>query len=173
MIDNDVELSKALCALLYSQLNLTQDRGWIYNQKVDIPNDDGMFFSVAFVRSKPFGSSLTYKNNPETNQLEEYQSLNQQETYRIDLYSRDASARQRNHEVVFALHSTACQQMQERYSFRMGYIPTSMLDVSAVEGAARLNRYSLTFRLLRAYSRTKPIEFYENFSIPPNLTVEP
>lgn len=177
MIDNEVELMKALCALITSQMNLKEDAFIIYNQKYNIPTDDEIHGYIAFVRAKPFGSSLSYENAPavgdEPPQLQEVQSLNQQETYSINLYSRDGSARQRNHEIIFALHSTACQQLQERYSFRMGYMPMSMNDVSHVEGAARLNRYALTFQLLRAYTRTKPIEFYTQFQIPPALTVEP
>lgn len=177
MIDNDVELIKALCALMESQMDLKTGTFIIYNQKYNIPDDDGLHGYIACVRGKPFGSSLYYQNVPATEaddaRLEEVQSMNIQETYTINVYSKDGSARQRNHEVIFALHSTASQQMQERYSCRMGYIPTQMIDVSHVEGAARLNRYSLTFQLLRAYTRTRPIEFYDTFTIPPALTIEP
>ena len=177
MIDNAVELPLALCALIQSQLNLTADRGWIYNQKQDIPTDDGLFFSVACLRDKPFASSLDYENVPATEtapaKLQEVQSINTQETYRIMLFSRDASARQRRHEMVFVMHSTAAQQLQERYSCRFGYIPLQMTDISAIEGAARINRYSLTFSLTRAYTRTKPIEYFDTFTIPPTLIIEP
>lgn len=168
MSNDDIELIKALAALIEAQLLLKKDHFVIYNQKFDIPPDDELRGWIAFQRGKPFGSSLNYVNVPAVGdqpaRLDEVQSLNQQETYTINLYSRDGSARQRNHEIVFALHSTQCQQLQERYSFRMGYIPSSMIDISAIEGAARLNRYSLTFSLLRAYTRTRQIEFFDTFS---------
>lgn len=175
---NDVELIKALCDLLQAQLNLKPDHAIIYNQKFDIPaGDDGLFVFIAFQRAKPFGSSLSTEDVPATQTtaafLQETQRMNVQETYTINLYSRDGSARQRNHEVIFALHSTQCQQMQERYQFRMAYIPSSMIDVSHVEGAARINRYALTFSLLRAYTRTRPIEYYDTFTIPPELIINP
>jgi hypothetical protein len=174
---NDVELIKALCDLLQAQLDLKAGKVIIYNQKFDIPTTNDMYVFVAFQRGKPFGASLTRENVPASGNtpafLQEVQRLNVQETYTINLYSRDGSARQRNHEVVFALHSTQCQQMQERYQFRMGYIPSSMIDVSHVEGAARINRYSLTFALLRAYTRTRPIEYYDTFNIPPELIINP
>lgn len=177
MIEDKVELIKALCDLVQSQLNLKTGSFIIYNQKYNIPTDDGLHGYIGFLRAKTFGSSLNYENVPadgdQPASLREVQSLNQQETYTINLYSRDGSARQRNHEIIFALHSTACQQMQERYSFRMGYVPLSMIDVSHVEGAALLNRYSLTFQLLRAYTRIKPIEYFDKFTIPPQLTIEP
>ncbi len=167
MIDDGVELIKALCALITAQLNLRDGKFVIYNQKIDLPPEDDLHGWIAFQRGKPFGSSLNTANVPATEtvpaHLVEVQSLNQQETYTINLYSRDGSARIRNHEIVFALHSTQCQKLQERYSFRMGYTPSAMHDISGVEGAARLNRYSLTFSLLRAYTRTRPIEFYDTF----------
>jgi len=177
MIDDGLELIKALCALMESQLTLKKGSFIIYNQKYDIPNDDGLHGYISFVRAKPFGSSLGYENVPANEQLPtrlvEVQYQNVQETYSINLYSKDGSARIRNHEVIFALHSTACQQLQERYSFRMGYTPTSMTDVSHVEGAALLNRYALTFQLLRAYTRSFEIEYFDKFTIPPELTVQP
>lgn len=171
MIDNNVETCKALCDLIQSQMNLTANRVWIFNQKVDIPSDDGLFVSVACLRTKPLGSALNYVNDEETGKLVEFQALNIQETLRITLFSRDGSARQRRHEITFVLHSTAAQQMQERYSMQMGYTPTAV-DVSSIEGAARLNKFSLTFSLLRAYTRTKPIEFYDQFQ-PTELLIEP
>lgn len=174
-IDN-VELMKALCALLESQLQLAPNHVVIYNQKFDIPVDDGLYAYIAFQRSVPFASSRKEENVPATDTtdayLQEVQTMNVREFYTINLYSRSASSRQRNHEIIFALHSNQCEQLQERYAFKMGYMPMSMLDISHVEGAAIINRYQLTFSLLRAYTRTRPIEYYSTFTIPPELTIE-
>jgi len=172
---DNVELMKALCALLESQLQLAPNHVFIYNQKYDIPVDDGLYAYVGFQRSVPFASSRKEENVPATDTtdayLQEVQTMNVREFYTINLYSRSASARQRNHEIIFALHSIQCEQLQERYAFKMGYLPMSMHDVSHVEGAAIINRYQLTFSLLRAYTRTRPIEYYSTFTIPPTLII--
>ena len=173
---DSVELIKALCALMEAQLLLKPRHAVIYNQKYDIPADDGLYLYIAFERSVPYASSRKEENVPATATadayLQEVQTMNAREYYTINLYSRDGSARQRNHEVIFALHSNQCEQLQERFSFKMGYMPMSMNDISHAEGAARINRYQLTFSLLRAYTRTRPIEYYSTFTIPPTLTIE-
>ena len=167
MIDDDTELIKALAALITAQFLLRDGKFVIYNQKINLPAEDDLHGWIAFQRGKTFGSSLKYENVAATEtvpaHLVEVQGMNEQETYTVNLYSRDGSARQRNHEMVFVMHSTQCQKLQERYSFKMGYIPRQMTDISGIEGPALLNRYSLTFSLLRAYTRTRQIEFFDTF----------
>lgn len=169
------ELMKALCSLLESQLLLPPNHVFIYNQKYDIPSDDGLYAYVGFQRSIPFASSRKEENVPATSTsdafLQEVQTMNVREFYTINLYSRSAAARQRNHEIIFALHSNQCEQLQERFAFKMSYLPLSMHDISHIEGAAIINRYQLTFSLLRAYTRTRPIEYYSIFTIPPTLII--
>lgn len=173
MIDNEEEMCKALCQLIETQMALKPGRVWIYDQKVNIPVDDGLFANVACLRSKPFGSALDYETDATTDALIEVQSQNTQETYRVLLWSKDSSARQRKHELTFVMHSTLAQQMQEQFAFRIGYI-APVQDISHVDGAARLNRYSLTFNLTRAYTRRKSIEYFDSFpAASPKLTIEP
>lgn len=169
-MSKNVELIKVLAFLVQEHLQLEENRGVIYNQKFDIPSDDGLFFAVQYVSEKRFGTSKVYVNDPtEDGTLLEIQGSQTQELYQIDLYSRDSSARERKHDILFALNSTLSQQLQEQYSFQIGSLPAAMTDVSQVEGAARLNRYALTFRCLRAYRSERRIPAYTVFELPPKI----
>ena len=65
-----------------------------------------------------------------------------------------------------ALNGDAAEQAQERYSFKIGYLPTSLMDVSEIDGASRLNRYNLTFNILCGYSQSRRVEYYSTIQDP-------
>ena len=167
-----------LAGLIESELgfNPNDHRVMIYNQKWRIPDKDWMFVVVAYLGTKTFGSKLKYVNDPtdESQQtLSQVQSVNVQELYSIKCFSRDSEARIRNHEIIWALNSTAAQTLCEQNAFRIASLPSSLTDVSEVEASARLNRYDLTVNVLRAYGRTTPVPSYDNFSIPPQVLINP
>lgn len=166
------ELITVLAELIQNQLQLQKGRVIIYNQKFDIPTDDGMFVAVSFVSDRVFGNNLVYENDPdnEANLVEIHQS-HAQEMYEINVYSRDASARLRKHEILWALNSTEAQNLAEQYAFKIGFVPQNFTDVSEVEASARLNRYSFTFNILRAYETRRTVPAYTQFQIPPRFLI--
>ena len=117
------EIIKVVADILQAELSLKNDRVFLYNQKWNIPPDQDLFVVVGFQSAKPFGVKSQYENDPVSGDLVEVQSVNQQETYTIDLISRDHSARMRKQEVILALNSTAAQQAQEQYSFKIANLP--------------------------------------------------
>lgn len=167
------EVIKVIADVIQAEMGLPDTRVYLYNQKWKIPPDQDLFIVVGFVSAKAFGVRCGYENDPITNELVEVQSVNQQETYSIDVISRDSSARQRKQEVILALNSTLMQQAMEQHNFKIGNLPTSFIDASAVEAAALLNRYRLAFNVLVIYRKTKSAEYFDSFTIPPNLITNP
>lgn len=167
------EIIKVVADVIQAELALANDRVYLYNQKWRIPPDEGLFVVVGFQSAKAFGAKTTYENDPITNELVEVQSVNQQETYTIDLLSRDSSARVRKQEVILALNSTLCQNAQEQYNFKIANLPTSFVDVSSLEATAILNRYQLAFNTLVVYQKIKSVLFYDQFQIPPVVHTNP
>jgi hypothetical protein len=168
------ELIVAICGLIESQLDLPPKRVYVYNSKWEIPKDDGLFVSVGYLGERPFGVSMHFENHPDDeSEMIEVQTMNTQEHYSIDVFSRNTSARERKHEVIFALNSTEAERLCEQYSFKFGNLPTSFVDVSSVEASARLNRYSISFNLLRAHERRRAIESYNSFTGSPSLVINP
>lgn len=161
---------KLLRALLVTELDLAADRVFIYNAKWNIPTDDGLFALVSFVREKPYSTAKWHESTDAG--LTEVQEIAVQETYSIDLFSRSTDARERRQDVIFALNSDAAQRMCEENSMKLGDIPTTFLDVSEVEASARLNRYRLTFNVLRLQRRERVAPYYDQFT-DPTFLVEP
>jgi hypothetical protein len=167
------EIIKVVADVIQSEMGLGNDRVYLYNQKWRIPPDEGLFVIVGFMGARAFGAKTEYENDPITNELVEVQSVNQQETYTIDLMSRDSSARVRKQEVILALNSTLCQQMMEQYNFKIANLPATFNDVSALEATAILNRYQLAFNTLVVYRKVKSVQFFDSFQIPPEVHTNP
>lgn len=166
----DFEIIDVICNLIREQLDLTEKQVWIYNQKQKIPNDPGLFVSVALFSTKPFGVSSVCGDD-EAGNFVETQSSNVQETYKVVLYSRDESAKARAWEVHLALTGVLSQQMQELYCFKFAQLPTAFTDTSAVEASARLFRQDITFNAIRSRTKTRVINYFDKFNIPPDIHV--
>ena len=166
-----MELIKTLCDVITVGMNLSPKRVMAYNQKWTIPSGAGLFIVVGYMGQRPYGNNTSWEPLPATGQLPdglaEVQTLNVQETYYVDVFSQDTSARARMHEVNFAMMSTYAQQQCEKYSFRLAGLPLSFIDTSASEGSSMLTKYTATFSALRAYSQTRAIEYFDKFQLSP------
>ena len=166
------ETMKVLAGLLESELELPPGRVALYNQPWEIPTDDGLVIEISFLGSRPYAAVSHMEDREGT--LVQVQEQVTQETIGITLFSKGPAARERKHEIVFALQSVAAQQLSERYSFRWGYLPTSFTDASETEGAGRLNKYATTFNVLRIHTKEHVIQYFDKFSLPTqarNLTI--
>lgn len=139
----------------------------IYNQKRRLPAKTGFYIDVAILGDVPFGVNSRVESDPLETDLIETVSTNVQELIAVEIFSCDDSARLRRREIIFALACQAAQNLQERYAFKIGRVPTSFVDASEIEGAARLNRYVLTFNVLRAYSQSNAVATYTEIQNPP------
>jgi hypothetical protein len=157
---------KVVAEILRTELGLKPDQVILYNQKFDIPSDDRLYLSLAVMGTKAFGVRNKHRSNAQSSGLDLEQGLNRQETYSILAYSRGPEARERNWEIPVALNSDIAQAAQEKNSMKIGNVPISMLDVSEVDGTARLNKYSVVIQVLVAYRKTTPVDFYDKFSQP-------
>lgn len=143
------------------ELNLSDDRVYIYNQKFTIPPVDGLMVVVAFKASK----IIANRNNTRVNAddlLEEVQDLNTQEMLSVMIFSRNEEALQRKEEVVMALYSVFSQQLQEKYSFRI-FRMSPIQDMSQLEGSAILYRFDIDITMMSWYQKIKKVEFYDSY----------
>lgn len=161
------EVLKVIADVIQEQMDLKNENVFLYNQALPMPIEKGIVVNIAVIGDKPFGASSHYEDDPVSGGLTEVQGVNLQEIYSVLVYSKDNSARLRRHELIMVMKGTAMQQMMEKYSFKIGYIPAAMTDVSEGDGASRLNRYSLTFRALLSYSRRRSVEYFNKFENPP------
>ncbi len=154
-----------LVGLIRDYMGLAPDQVVIYNQKWRIPSDSRIYVTVGLVAQKPYASvreNVEFTDDKGSG-LKEVVTLNSQETISLNFYSKSQDALLRKDEVIMALGSTAAQQLCEANSIKLGQLPISMVDVSALEGVARLNRYVATVNALVARSQERIIQYYDNF----------
>jgi hypothetical protein len=101
--------------------------------------------------------------------LVETVSANVQESWLVYLFSKSSEARLRIAEVNMALVSTKAQQLQEEYSMKFASTVSNVFDLSHDEGAARLYSFGVRFNTLRAYEKTRVIDYFDKFPIPPEI----
>jgi hypothetical protein len=169
-----VEPIVLLSQLFQSYLDIPVERAYLYNQKWKIPDGPQMFQVISIISDQPYGTTLSYANNPVTGNLEENCSPNCRSIFQYEIWSRSSEARLKRFLALTALHSTQCQQLCEKYGFAVAQIPLSFADLSYLDGAARMNRYAITFAVLTATAFSRPVEwFVPSSKTEPALIVNP
>lgn len=162
--------------LIRGFMQLEREQVVQYNQDWKVPPDDRLYISVGFLASRPYGNNTTTapdNTDPENPKLVETTSINERALLTVDVYSFSDEALLRKAEVLMAFGSTAGQQLAERLSLKLGKIPDAFNDLSGVEGAARINRYNLSLPVLYVTSKSSIIEYFDKFTVPPALVVNP
>lgn len=168
----DSSIPVILAKLFRDYMNLEEEQVLIYNQKFKLPAEKGLFISVGLLAEKPFGTNKSYRENDDpaadpSLALVEVIAVNRQETYSVQIYSKDESALERKDEIIAALSSDLAQAAAEKYAFKLGQQPVSMVDASGTEGAARLNRYVATFNVLSVTKTERAVPYFDQFQNPP------
>jgi hypothetical protein len=153
--------AQIICDIIKKGLSLTDNQIWIYNQRRSIPEEKGLFVVVGMMAMKPYGNN----NRNTANANGQYDNLTQymQETITIDVMSYTTEAVERYAEVMGALTSTYSQQIQESLGLKIASIPSTMNDVSQVEGASLIYRIAITLQVLRKYEKIIGATYYDNF----------
>lgn len=167
-----------LVGLIRSYMGLKANQVVVYNQKWRIPNDDQIYITVGYLAQKPYGANAVFETfgqtpaKPRGAGLKEVISVNSQETFTINAYSRGDEVVLRKDEIVMALASTAAQQLCEANSIKLGKIPVSMTDISGLDGTSMMNRFVVTINALCARSQERVVEYFDEFPNP-GLVINP
>jgi hypothetical protein len=161
----------ALAGLIQAQLNLQPDQVVIYNQQWVLPTDRNLYIVLEPRDSTPYGSSKRHECNSDG--YTEVQTQNVREAVSIMLFSASDISRWARNQILFALNSDAAENLQEDLGFQIANLPTSFQNVSEVEATQRLSRYDLDFHILVAYTRRLTTPYFEKFTLPPEIVVNP
>ena len=156
------KILKLICDIIEHELDI-KGQVWIYNNKINIPNDDKLYVIVSFLSEKIIGNNLKYEPN-DNGGLNEIATVNTMASVTIDILSRGTAARDRKAEVLMALFSTYSQQEQEANGFNIARNGFNITNVSEAEGAAIPYRYNLTFNATYATAKTKAVDYYDTFT---------
>lgn len=164
-----------LCGFFRAYMGLKTEQAVVYNQKWKIPNDDRLYLVVASVgpqRAYSASSTTRVVGEGVNEALVEDVAVGSREILSIDIYSKGQAAVNRKEEILTGLASIQMQQLCERYALKVARIPLTFADLSHVEGTARLNRFQISFAVLRTRVVTKPVEYFDQFK-QPSLVIEP
>lgn len=150
--------------ILLNQLCIDSDKIQIYNQKFTLPPTKGL---KIYIEPKAPPQVISSRNRMEYDVYynpSEHQDSNWLEEISVGIYSRDLSALRRKEEVAMALHSVFSQQLQEQQSFKI-YRNPRIIPINEIEGAARLYRFDIEFKVQAWYSIVKTIEFFNSINV--------
>lgn len=159
-----------IVGLIRSYMGLTAEQVVVYNQKWKIPADGRIYVTVGYLAQKPFAPARTYEDT--ATGLKEVVTVNSQETFSINIYSRSEDAVTKKDEIVMAFGSTAAQQLCEANSIKLASLPVGMIDLSSRDGTAILNRFAVTITALVARSQERIVAYYDKFQ-PAGLLINP
>ncbi len=156
-----------ICDILQNQLGLDNNHIYIWDQKIFEPIDNLPYIVLGVAYSKPFGNTNYFSANANQNQ-----SVNMCDIISVDVFSRgNAAAFVTCPQVLMALNSEYAEQQQELNSFFIGKLPLSFLNLSKVDGAAIPYRWRLEFNLQYFVPLVQLSEYFDQFTIPPQVII--
>jgi hypothetical protein len=159
--------------IIANYLGLSPDQYWLWDQKVDIPNDSRLYVILSVVSEKAFGQTNSHDGgSSDGDPLTSVQSVNIMARFGIDILSRGTSARDMKDQVLLALNSDYAEAQQELNSFFLGKGPTSFVNLSQVDGAAIPYRFHIEVNVQYAVSNAIVVPSFDSYDTP-EVTTEP
>ena len=158
-----MDVLKTVCDILKVGMNLQDDQIWIYNQKVDIPNDKRLYVVVSLKGETVIGNNIEEKNVYEGQ--DEVVWSNVVSDIGIELFSYNVNALNRRYEVLSSMRSTYSVQKQEELNCNIGRRPVAFFDSSFLAPSARLYSFYFMYRITHVESSAnRAVEYYDDFS---------
>lgn len=157
-----MDVLKTVCDILKVGMNLQDDQVWIYNQKVDIPNDKRLYVVVSLKSETVIGNNIEEKDV--TSGQDEVIWSNIVSDIGIELFSYNVNALNRRYDVLSSMRSTYSVQKQEELNCNIGRRPIAFFDSSFLAPSARLYSFYFMYRLTHVENSARPIEYYDDFS---------
>ena len=146
--------------VLANVMHIVPGRIWIQNQKYTIPDDPGMTITVGLVDAKPYSNVLQNRGTDT-----ETRTVAMQELISIDARSANKETLIRLPEILASLHSTYALEQSETYGMKIAQTPQSVLNTSEVEGSSMITRFTVTFFVLRSYTYSGAIDYFDTFTL--------
>lgn len=150
-----------LCDIIATDMALDPTRVVVYDQNFKAPSDPEIYVIVRKNPARVIGSSRTF--DPDTD--EEIKMIALNETYGVEITSKNRTAQDRYFEVIMALTSVYSQQQQEEHNIRI-FRTREIQDLSLIEGASALHRYLIPVIIDRVETKRTAVIPYESFPTP-------
>jgi len=147
--------------IIVKELQIPEERVFIYNQKIKLPNDDQLIVVMSHKLTTPISSKNYTKDVG--GEHKEHQEITTREELSIEILSRGIDALQRKEEFIMALYSIYSQQVQESTGIKL-YRISQINDLSELENTAIMYRFEIPIVVTTWYQRIKSVEYYNAFS---------
>jgi len=155
---------QSICYILATFMEIDSSRVYIYNQDFKIPPIEGLFIVLEEKSSRPFSNTNRFTATEEVDSAKENLSLLTSKTFAIHIFSKNEEARLRHEEVIMALNSTLAQEQQEIFQYQLGFIPRDFLNLSELEGAGMLTRFSADIGVNVWRAKDRSVNYFDTFS---------
>ena len=148
---------KIVADVLAHELNLSQDRIFIYNDDRPLPKDDGVYIALCINSTTPFAN-----NNRQLDVDSAYKekiSMNYKQKIIASVISNDNTARTLAYNAVMALSSIYSIQTQEKYGCHIAKI-APVTDASFLEQTSRLTRMDIAISIIHWSEVKKEIDYF-------------
>lgn len=160
-ISNVTEPDVALADIIATELEIDPSRVVVYDQNFKAPKDQDIYVIVAKGPARVIGS----RNHLDPDTDEEVKSVVLNETYNVEITSKNRDALERHPEIIMALTSTYSIQKQEEGNFRISRT-RDVLDLSFIEGASALHRYRIPVIIDRVTTKRTSVTPITAFQTP-------
>lgn len=157
-----MDVLKTVCDILKVGMGLEKDQIWIYNQKVDIPNDKRLYVVVSLKSETVIGNNIEAKT--ENGIYDETIWSNVVTDVGIEVFSYNVNALNRRYEVLSSMRSTYSVQKQEELNCNIGRRPVAFFDSSFMSPSAKLYSFYFMYRITHVENSARPIDYYDDFS---------
>lgn len=154
--------------IIRSEMGLSQDQVYLYNQKYDIPLDSRLYVAVGMNSLKSFGNRPRYVGG--SSALTAIQTTNVVASLSIHVFSRSVLALLQKEQVLLALSSPYAESQMELNSFFVAPVTTSISDISVVDGAAIPYHYFFSVNLQYFSQKTTSPAYFSTFPMTSVIT---
>ena len=147
-----------LCDIIQTEMQVPANRIVVYSENYKAPNDQDIYIIVRKNPSRVIGSNRVFDFNTD----EEIKSVILNETYDVEISSKNRTAQERYYEVIMALTSVYSQQQQEEHNIRI-FRTMDVQDLTLIEGASSLRRYLIPVIIDRVEIKRTAITPYTAF----------
>ena len=147
-----------LCDIIQTEMQIPANRIVVYSENYKAPNDQDIYIIVRKNPSRVIASNRVFDFNTD----EEIKSVVLNETYDVEISSKNRTAQERYYEIIMALTSVYSQQQQEEHNIRI-FRTMDVQDLTLIEGASSLRRYLIPVIIDRVEIKRTAITPYTAF----------
>ncbi len=157
-----------VCLVIQRELGLFPGRVWLWDQKINSPNDVGLFIPIAVPSCKPYSNNKKLDDSGNLVQYTNFRAM-------LDLHaiSKDASARDMKELIVLALNSDYAQRQGELNGFRIFPVVQPIANISDIDGAAIPYHFVISAVVHYAVTKTTAAEYYDTFTDSLEVSTDP